>query len=204
MSNYYIYFYTDPKSSDIVYVGKGKKNRAVSHLNKSCNKRLHNLIQKRLSEGYDMQPTVIECSSESAAFCMERFWVSVIGRSDKHVGTLFNCTDGGEGKSGVIMSEESRLRIRNYWKNNKDGHNPYELCDKEKHKEIMLNPELLAKIRITNIERFGVEHYAKTDAAKENYKKICLDKYGVDNPAKNAEVCAKGWETRRRKKLEKG
>lgn len=187
MNNYYVYFYTDPKSNNIVYVGKGKKNRAFSHLVKSGNKRLHNMIQKRLKEGYHIHPTIIECGSESTAFYMERFWVSAIGRLDLEAGTLFNHTDGGDGTSGAIKSKESRQRMSDFWKNNPNGNTPYALCDKEKHRETMLKPELWSQIRATSLEKFGVEHYAKTDTAKEQYKKICLERYGVDNYSKSQE-----------------
>lgn len=84
-------------------------------------------------------------------------------------------------------TEESRQRMSDFWKNNPNGNTPYALCDKEKHREIMLKPELWSRIRSTSLEKFGVEHYAKTDAAKEQYKKVCLERYGVDNYSKSQE-----------------
>lgn len=41
------------------------------------------------------------------------------------------------------------------------------------------------KYKNTNLERYGVDNYSKTSEYKERYKSTCLDKYGVDNPSKD-------------------
>jgi len=84
-------------------------------------------------------------------------------------------------------TEESKQKMSEFWKNNPNGNTPYALCNKEKHRETMLEPELWEQIRATSLEKFGVEHYAKSVAAKENYKKICLERYGVDNYSRTQE-----------------
>lgn len=84
-------------------------------------------------------------------------------------------------------TEESKQRMSEFWENNEGGHSPYDLCDKEKHREIMLEPELWKRIRATNLEKYGVDHYSKTDLAKDMRKTACLIKYGVDNYSKTQE-----------------
>lgn len=103
---HYTYFYADPKTGVWRYVGKGDELRPLSHLRKSSNRQLHNLLKKRMKEGFDVKPLLIEASSEEQAFVMERFWIAVIGREDQGNGTLFNKTEGGEGVSGKVFTSK--------------------------------------------------------------------------------------------------
>jgi hypothetical protein len=48
--------------------------------------------------------------SEKEAFDMEMWYISLFGRRDIQIGILRNLTDGGEGASGVLQSEESRIK----------------------------------------------------------------------------------------------
>ena len=57
---FYVYTYEDPKSGNTVYVGKGFGFRAWTHLNLSSSRRLNNLIQARLRDGYNILPTIVE------------------------------------------------------------------------------------------------------------------------------------------------
>jgi len=99
----YIYLYCDPKTGIERYVGFGKKSRAWSHLRGSHNRRLDNMLKKRIREGFDPQPIILlDGLSELSAKAIEIFWIATIGRDDKQKGSLFNATDGGDGQSGVI------------------------------------------------------------------------------------------------------
>jgi hypothetical protein len=40
------------------------------------------------------------------------------------------------------------------------------------------------KIKLINLEKYGVEHYSQTNDYKEKIKQTCLDKYGVENISK--------------------
>lgn len=44
--------------------------------------------------------------------------------------------------------------------------------------------EILSKSKETSQKRYNVDFYSMTPKYKERYKKSCLEKYGVDNPAK--------------------
>jgi hypothetical protein len=97
---FYVYIYIDPKSDEPVYVGKGHGTRAFDHKRKKTH--LGNLIRKRIADGYSLEPQIINCPSENAAFAQEIFWINIYGRKDIGTGSLINLTNGGEGPSGQI------------------------------------------------------------------------------------------------------
>jgi hypothetical protein len=81
------------------YVGKGSGRRAFtsySHRVKCPKDTARILVQ--------------EFPDESAAFAAEKFLIAFYGRRDLGTGILRNLTDGGEGASGVIQTEETRVR----------------------------------------------------------------------------------------------
>lgn len=88
---FYVYMYKDPKTNEVVYIGKGQKKRAWSHLKSTS--RLGWMLQKRIREGYDPQPIISNCADEQHALNMEKFWIYFYGREDQGTGTLFNLTD---------------------------------------------------------------------------------------------------------------
>jgi len=95
-----VYVYYDPKGCVPRYVGKGRDaGRALAHLKRSHNPQLHNMIQKRLREGYEIHPQVIDCidTCNAGAGGLEIALIKMLGRVDLGTGTLFNLTDGGEG-----------------------------------------------------------------------------------------------------------
>lgn len=107
----YTYLYEDPKTGVLRYVGKGDAHRPASHLKKSSNRQLHNLLQKRISEGYNPRPILIEAATPQSSAAMEIFWIAVIGREDLGLGSLFNKTNGGEGVSGKVFTEDERKML---------------------------------------------------------------------------------------------
>jgi hypothetical protein len=81
------------------YVGKGHGKRAFK------TRRRH---QPPKDRAYIL---IQEFPSEAAAFEAEKFLIAYYGRKDLGLGCLHNLTDGGQGASGVQLSEESRLKI---------------------------------------------------------------------------------------------
>ena len=49
--------------------------------------------------------------TEAEAFRHEIYMITVFGRKDLETGILRNRTDGGEGASGLVMSEETRKTL---------------------------------------------------------------------------------------------
>jgi hypothetical protein len=85
------------------YIGKGTGNRAYA---------------KRYGNGRARRPKNLNNIillkrnlSEEEAFRHEIYMIAVFGRKDLGTGILHNRTDGGEGSSGCIPSEETRRKI---------------------------------------------------------------------------------------------
>jgi hypothetical protein len=82
------------------YVGKGREERAYTNVGHTVNrpKSKHMII-------------VQHWESEEKALEMEKWWISFWGRMDLHTGCLRNRTEGGEGTSGFVHSEEAKEKM---------------------------------------------------------------------------------------------
>ena len=126
---FYVYVYLDPREEgeykygeyefeyEPFYIGKGKDYRYKRHLRESeyskNNNYKNNKIKKIISCG--LKPNVIkfiENLTESLAHELEEKMILEIGRHDLGLGPLANFTNGGEGNSGQIMSEETKQKLR--------------------------------------------------------------------------------------------
>lgn len=113
---YYVYQLRVEDRELPFYVGKGIAERATRHfrdsyLNSDSNRLKANTILKARKEGKEVLIEYIETGlTESDAFTLERFYIQLYGRRDQGTGCLANLTDGGEGHSGYINSEETRKR----------------------------------------------------------------------------------------------
>jgi hypothetical protein len=82
------------------YIGKGEKDRIYS-TNRKINK------PKDISRIIFLKQNLIEAE----AFRHEIYMIAVFGRIDLGTGILYNMTDGGEGSSGRIHSEETKKKL---------------------------------------------------------------------------------------------
>lgn len=104
--SYYVYAYLRSKDSERgprlspYYIGKGSGNRAYSK---------ERSIARPLDDSYIV--FLEEGLTEAEAFALEKYAIALYGRIDKGEGILWNMTDGGEGCSGVIMSQETKDKI---------------------------------------------------------------------------------------------
>lgn len=124
---YYVYAYLDPRKLgkfvygvyefeyEPFYIGKGVNQRLNEHIwdSKLKTKTFKtNKIKKILSLG--LKPIILKISEnlfEIDAFDLEKKLIEVIGRRDLKKGPLTNLTNGGEGFSGLIKSEEHRKNL---------------------------------------------------------------------------------------------
>jgi hypothetical protein len=114
---FYVYVYRDPrptKNNQPVYVGKGTGDRDLSHWSRgSHNKPFQDFIAHLKVRGL-VAPCerVLETESEAEAFAKEIELIALYGRRDLKRGPLFNLTDGGEGASGAIRTDEAKEFLR--------------------------------------------------------------------------------------------
>jgi hypothetical protein len=96
---YYTYAYLREDRTPY-YVGKGKGNRIYANHQRGIS------VPKDKSRIIFLKQNI----TEEQAFKHEKYMIAVFGRKDLGTGILRNKTDGGEGSSGAIISEESRRK----------------------------------------------------------------------------------------------
>lgn len=108
---FYIYAHWTLDTEEIFYIGKGIKNRCYSIANRSL--WWNNIVNK-----HNYYITIIEINlEESLAFDKEKYWIDLYGRRQLG-GKLINLTDGGEGVSGKIYTEQEKLDKSEHYKAN--------------------------------------------------------------------------------------
>lgn len=178
---FYVYVYRDPrpaKNNQPVYIGKGTGDRDLSHWSKgSHNKPFQDFLAHIKRKGLVSLPErVLETESESEAFAKEIELIALYGRRNTNTGTLFNLTDGGEGASGAIRSEEEKEFLRgsslDKWQRPEyrakivasqkavQGTPEARAMKSETSAEAWANPEVRAKRQV------GIKRSRSTDASK--------------------------------------
>ena len=108
--NYYVYAYLRTADLTPYYIGKGKGRRAYSK-----NRSIHFPSDKSRIVFYQTG------LKEEDAFLLEKLYIKLFGRKDLGTGVLYNMTDGGDGASGIIKSDKTRIKtsdsLKKLWQN---------------------------------------------------------------------------------------
>ncbi len=122
---YYVYKYVDPTTNTPFYIGKGQGDRYIYHLknlNDNTNPHKTNKIKKLLNEGYVPIINLIKTGlTETQSFELEKKLIKKYGRIDLGDGCLVNLSDGGEGQSGWVPTEEYKNNMSKSTSGNKNG-----------------------------------------------------------------------------------
>jgi hypothetical protein len=165
---YYTYAYLREDGTPY-YIGKGKCKRLYT---KSRN---------------DIKPPKDKCRiiflkqnlTEQEAFKHEIYMIAVFGRKDLGTGILHNRTDGGDGASGAIISEETRRKISDALKGrliSDETKRKISEANKNPSEETRKNKSEAQKGKIPWIK--GKKHSQETI---KKLKEIATGKYSGDN-----------------------
>lgn len=128
-SSFYVYALIDPRNNQPFYIGKGSGKqgfrRIKSHFykeGKRGNPLKASVINKIEKLGLSVGEQIMAFDlSEEDAFAVEKIFISMYGRRNIKTGILTNLTDGGEGSSGTVWTEEQRKNKsewnKAFWKN---------------------------------------------------------------------------------------
>ena len=105
MNDFYVYGHYAKNQEIPFYVGKGRNNRAYQSTGRS-------VFWHRVTNKYGFEVKILYNGlEESAALSKEMELIAEYGRRDLGTGCLVNLTDGGEGVSGKVVSDECRAKI---------------------------------------------------------------------------------------------
>jgi siroheme synthase (precorrin-2 oxidase/ferrochelatase) len=109
-NKFYVYEHLKKDTKEVFYVGKGCRNRHSQKDNR--NKFWHNIVNKH---GFEVRFVAKELDEE-LAFLVEEERIDQLKRLDIK---LCNLTNGGEGSSGLVLSEEVKQLVSKRFKGKK-------------------------------------------------------------------------------------
>ena len=137
-----IYRHRTLDTHEVFYIGIGSIKRSKSKHRSSFWKNVAN------KHGYYIEIIKDNLNLEEACE-LEQLLIQEYGRRDLQTGTLVNLTNGGEGAPGTIISEETKLKLRNKNKGKKlteEHKKKIGLANKGRKPNIIVEQKRLEKI----------------------------------------------------------
>jgi len=136
--------------------------------------------------------------SEKDAFSLEKYYIELIGRKE-YGGTLTNLTDGGDGQSGYIFSDESKRKMskshlgeKNAMFNKKHtdaaklkislSKKGKESTFKNKKHSVESKEKMSSKAKLRTGEKNSMFNKKHSDESKEKMSTNRIKKFGEENP----------------------
>lgn len=113
MWRHYVYLHHRCDTEEPFYVGKGtiKKRHKTPIFERASSHRSRNIWWTRIADKCGYRSEIVAMfETDAAAQEFECILISDIGRRDLGKGPLVNVTDGGDGHSGIIVSEGLRVQ----------------------------------------------------------------------------------------------
>jgi hypothetical protein len=196
---YYTYAYLR-KDGTPYYIGKGKNNRAFYK------------TKNEIKPPRDKSRIIFlkQNLTEEEAFKHEKYMIAVFGRKDLETGILYNRTNGGEGSSGLRLTEEQRgrpvkesvkLKIKNKLLGVK--------WDEQRIESLKsaMNTEKVRKKQLEGIQKYNERGYKITTPDNEDYFVIStivklveilpLSRASIKRLIYNKKESIKGWKIER-------
>ena len=150
-----------------------REDKTPYYIGKGSGKRIYSTNRSGLKPPKDKSRIILlkENLTEEEAFKHEKYMIAVFGRKDLGAGILHNRTDGGDGTSGSLRSDESRRKMSEAHKG--ENHHMYGKTASEETRKRMSEAK---KGKI-----FSEEHKEKISEANKgknnpNYGKIHSEK----------------------------
>lgn len=163
---YYLYRHIRLDKNEVFYIGIGKINKSTKSYSKDSekyrrayttkNRNKHWLNVVNLTK-YDVE-ILFESSNRNTIIEKEKEFIKLYGRKDLDLGTLCNFTNGGEGKEGVLHSEETKLKQSISAKRNITPNRKKEL-----------------------LEQLNRKHSTKGKFGKDHYRSFKIYQYSLNN-----------------------
>lgn len=160
---YYLYQHVRVDKNEIFYIGIGTKYNNEKRYKRAHDKRNRNIFWKRITAKTEWKVEIL-LESDNHDFILQKEveFIKFYGRKNLGKGTLANLTDGGEGNTGVVVSEERRKQMSQWAKQMVKSPKFLEMLSK------MDYSHLKKKVYQYNLDgNFVKEWSSLTDAAKE-------------------------------------
>lgn len=131
MNNTYVYQHVKLDTNEIFYIGIGKSK----NLRRAYEKYKRSVFWKNITNKHDYKVEILyENLNWNEACNIEINLIKQYGRRDLGLGTLVNLTDGGDGSVGVIVSEETKLKLSKSLKGKMTNETKLKILEKNKNK----------------------------------------------------------------------